>query len=277
MKVEGTVVSHYYSANPLPPFSAMSARYHKCWTCPPFHLTKAILDYAKRSTTRTLSCTMDRQWYRMLSPLPPPRSSSIATVHYPLRENSLRLGCFPNQRSFVSTPIRYHDENLFVIVDKDPNFVMPTYNPPIDRVVSPVVEKLFKDILQLQQPHDIAVIGHLLMHRLCVSNEQMMMILQARLMGASGMSSSESSASTGATAPVLVEEKKIFDLKLVAFDDKSKIKVIKEVRAITGLGLKEAKDLVDSVPKVLKKDVKKEEAEQLKDVLTKVGAVVEIV
>jgi large subunit ribosomal protein L7/L12 len=154
--------------------------------------------------------------------------------------------------------------------------VMPTYNPPVDRVVSPAVEEIFKDLLKLQQPHDIAVVGHLLMRRLCVSNEQMMMILQARFMGGSGMSSSDASASAEAAAPV-VEEKKIFDLKLVGFDDKSKIKVIKEIRAITGLGLKEAKDLVDSAPKVLKKDVKKEEAEQIKDVLTKVGAVVEIV
>lgn len=252
----------------------MSARYNKCLACPPFPLTKAILEYATRRTSRKLSCTMDRQWSRISSPLPLLRSSP--TVLY-LRENSLNGVSFPNPRSFVSTPIRYNDETLFVMVDKDPNFVMPTYNPPLDRVVSPVVEKLFQDILQLQQPNDIAVIGHLLMHRLCVSNEHMMMILQARLLGASAMSSSESSASAGAAAPVVVEEKKIFDLKLIGFDDKSKIKVIKEVRAITGLGLKEAKDLVDSVPKVLKKDVKKEEAEQLKDVLAKVGAVVEIV
>ena len=73
-----------------------------------------------------------------------------------------------------------------------------------------------------------------------------------------------------------LEEKKIFDLKLMGFDERSKIKVIKEIRAITGLGLKEAKDLVEGVPKVVKKDVKKEEAEQIKAVLEKVGAVVEI-
>jgi len=72
------------------------------------------------------------------------------------------------------------------------------------------------------------------------------------------------------------EEKKTFDLKLVAYDEKSKIKVIKEIRAITNLGLKEAKDLVEGVPKVVKKDIKKEEAEELKEKLIAAGATVEI-
>jgi large subunit ribosomal protein L7/L12 len=252
----------------------MSLRSSKCLACPPLHLTKAVLEYAKRSTCRKFSCTSSVLQYRKSSQLPP--SASPPKFLY-LLENFLSFeGPFP-KRSFVSTPIRYNDdENLFAFVGKDPNFVMPTYNPPVDRVVSPAVEEIFKDLLKLQHPNDIAVIGHLLMRRLCISNEQMMMILQARYMGGSGMSSSDASASAEAATPV-VEEKKIFDLKLVGFDDKSKIKVIKEIRAITGLGLKEAKDLVDSVPKVLKKDVKKEEAEQIKDVLTKVGAVVEIV
>ncbi|MEL6190093.1 MAG: 50S ribosomal protein L7/L12, partial [Myxococcota bacterium] len=55
-----------------------------------------------------------------------------------------------------------------------------------------------------------------------------------------------------------------------------KIKVIKEVRAITGLGLKEAKELVDNAPKPLKEAIEKDEAEKLKEQLEKVGAEVEI-
>lgn len=74
----------------------------------------------------------------------------------------------------------------------------------------------------------------------------------------------------------VVEEKTTFDLKMTAFDDKSKIKVIKEIRAITGLGLKEAKEMVEGVPKVIKKDIKKEEAEELKAKLEAVGATIEI-
>jgi large subunit ribosomal protein L7/L12 len=72
-----------------------------------------------------------------------------------------------------------------------------------------------------------------------------------------------------------VEEKTEFDVELTSAGD-SKVKVIKEVRAITGLGLKEAKDLVDGAPKVVKEAVSKDEAEALKKQLEEVGAVVTI-
>ena len=68
-----------------------------------------------------------------------------------------------------------------------------------------------------------------------------------------------------------------FDIKLVSFDAKSKIKVIKEVRALAGLGLKEAKEMVEGAPKIVMKDIKKEQAEELQKKLEEVGAVVEIV
>ena len=72
-----------------------------------------------------------------------------------------------------------------------------------------------------------------------------------------------------------VEEKTEFTIFLTAAGDK-KINVIKEVRSITGLGLKEAKDLVESAPKPLKEGVKKEEAEEIKKKLEAVGAKVEL-
>merc|ERR1719235_2824188 len=81
---------------------------------------------------------------------------------------------------------------------------------------------------------------------------------------------------TEADAAPAAEEKTAFDVKLVSFDDKSKIKVIKEVRAITGLGLKESKELVEGVPKVIKKDVAKDDADALKEKLSAVGAVIEL-
>jgi large subunit ribosomal protein L7/L12 len=71
------------------------------------------------------------------------------------------------------------------------------------------------------------------------------------------------------------EEKSEFDVVLIAPGDK-KIGVIKEVRAITGLGLKEAKDLVDSAPKAVKEGIAKEEAEQIKNQLEEAGAQVEL-
>jgi len=72
-----------------------------------------------------------------------------------------------------------------------------------------------------------------------------------------------------------VEEKTEFDVVLAAAGDK-KIQVIKEVRAITGLGLKEAKDLVESAPKPVKEGLEKDEANKLKEQLEATGATVEI-
>jgi len=72
------------------------------------------------------------------------------------------------------------------------------------------------------------------------------------------------------------EEKSSFDVILKEFGDK-KIQVIKEVRALTGLGLKEAKDLVDNVPKPVKEGLSKEDAEAAQQKLEAVGAVVEVV
>jgi large subunit ribosomal protein L7/L12 len=76
-----------------------------------------------------------------------------------------------------------------------------------------------------------------------------------------------------AAAPV--EEQTEFTVVLAATGDK-KIEVIKEVRAITGLGLKEAKDLVEGAPKPVKEGVSKDEAEKIKATLEKVGAKVEL-
>ncbi len=71
------------------------------------------------------------------------------------------------------------------------------------------------------------------------------------------------------------EEKTDFDVVLASIGEK-KINVIKEVRAMTGLGLKEAKDLVESAPKAIKEGVGKDEAEELKKTLEGVGATVEL-
>src|ERR1700750_2510587 len=82
-------------------------------------------------------------------------------------------------------------------------------------------------------------------------------------------------AAPGAAAAAPVEEKTEFTVVLAAAGDK-KIEVIKEVRALTGLGLKEAKDLVEGAPQEVKHGVSKDEAAKMKDVLEKVGAKVEV-
>ena len=82
-------------------------------------------------------------------------------------------------------------------------------------------------------------------------------------------------AGPGGAAAAPVEEKTEFTVMLAAVGDK-KIEVIKEVRALTGLGLKEAKDLVEAAPKAVKEGVNKEEADKIKTTLEKVGAKVEL-
>jgi large subunit ribosomal protein L7/L12 len=79
----------------------------------------------------------------------------------------------------------------------------------------------------------------------------------------------------GGAEGAAAEEKTEFDVILTAHGDK-KIQVIKEVRAITGLGLKEAKELVESTPKAVKEGVPKDEAEKLKGQLEEAGAQVEV-
>jgi len=82
-------------------------------------------------------------------------------------------------------------------------------------------------------------------------------------------------AVAGAAPAAAEEEKDTFDVILASFGDK-KINVIKEVRALTGLGLKEAKDLVEGAPKPVKEGVSKDEAEKVKKTLEDAGATVEL-
>ena len=81
-------------------------------------------------------------------------------------------------------------------------------------------------------------------------------------------------AAAGAAAPA-AEEKTEFDVVLASFGA-NKLNVIKAVREITGLGLKDAKDLVEGAPKTVKEGVSKDEAESIKKALTEAGATVEV-
>ena len=81
-------------------------------------------------------------------------------------------------------------------------------------------------------------------------------------------------AAAAAAAPA--EEKTEFDVILAGFDAAKKIGVIKEIRGITGLGLKEAKDLVEGAPKAVKEGVAKDEADKIKATLEGAGAKIEI-
>ena len=104
--------------------------------------------------------------------------------------------------------------------------------------------------------------------------------LSKKLEEAWGVSAAAPVAVAAAAAPgdagaAAEEEQDSFDVVLASIGDK-KINVIKEVRAITGLGLKEAKDLVEAAPKAVKEGVEKAEAEEIKKKLEEVGASVEL-
>ena len=90
-----------------------------------------------------------------------------------------------------------------------------------------------------------------------------------------GVSAAAMAAPAAGAAAAPVEEKTEFDVVMTSFGAE-KIKVIKEVRAITGLGLAEAKALVEGVPAKIKEGVSKDDAEALKEKLTAVGATVEV-
>lgn len=90
-----------------------------------------------------------------------------------------------------------------------------------------------------------------------------------------GVSASAPVVVAGAAAGAAVEEKTEFDVVLASAGSE-KVKVIKAVREVTGLGLKEAKEIVDGAPKTLKEGISKDEAEALKAKLEEVGAAVEV-
>lgn len=98
--------------------------------------------------------------------------------------------------------------------------------------------------------------------------------LEDRL-GVSAAAPVAAAAAAPAAAAEAAEEKTEFDVILVNFGEK-KVGVIKEVRALTGLGLKDAKDLVEAAPKAIKEGVAKDEAEKIKAQLEGVGATVEV-
>lgn len=144
------------------------------------------------------------------------------------------------------------------------------YDPKIVEIVDSIVE------LNLLEVTDLTLA---LRDRLGLFPEEMGFPTGFGIMGGGGMQQGAVGAAQGGApeeekAPVV--EKTLFDLQLEGWDAKDKIKVIKEVRAITGLGLKEAKALVEDAPKTVKKEIKKEEAEELMAKLEKVGAKVAI-
>ncbi len=158
--------------------------------------------------------------------------------------------------------------------DEEPSATDVTYNfappEPLSEASQDRVQAIFDKVLWLDM-----IEVHLLTQ---IVNEQMGISwreTEQRKLG--GGPVVKAAASGGGAEEAAAEEKTIFDLKLVGFDAKAKIKVIKEVRNIAGLGLKEAKEMVEGAPKVIQKELKLDKAEELKAQLEAIGAQVELV
>jgi len=198
-------------------------------------------------------------------------SMSLVGTKHVASFHSSSLSCFAAEAEASneeSTPDDDNSEEDSSETDIKYNFAPPA---PLSQASQDKVQAIFDKVVWLDM-----IEVHLLTQ---IVNEQMGISwreTEQRRMGG-GIGAVQNTASSGAAEAEAEEEKTIFDLKLVGFDAKAKIKVIKEVRAIAGLGLKEAKEMVEGAPKVVQKELKQEKAEELKAQLEAVGAQVELV
>lgn len=139
---------------------------------------------------------------------------------------------------------------------------------------TPRVKELYERMSKLSKD-EVAIVGQLILDNCGLKIEPDEFYYHG--IGRSGGGGKGGAGAVEEAVAEVAAKKDSFDVKLTGFDEKSKIKVIKEVRAITGLGLKEAKEMVEGAPKVIQKDMKEEAANELKQKLEEVGASIELV
>uniref|UniRef100_A0A7S3E6W2 50S ribosomal protein L12, chloroplastic n=1 Tax=Rhodosorus marinus TaxID=101924 RepID=A0A7S3E6W2_9RHOD len=138
------------------------------------------------------------------------------------------------------------------------------------------IGKLLDDILALNMLEVRELTTHL-KDKLGVGDIPMGMPMAAQPVAAAAPATAAPAGDGGAASEEpKAEEKSVFTVKLAAFDQAKKIALIKEVRAVTGLGLKEAKALVDEAPNVVREGVPKDEAQELKAKLEELGGTVDL-
>lgn len=150
------------------------------------------------------------------------------------------------------------------------DFDPATFDPTEHR--SPPSERVFKlvDEMASLTVAEAAELGHILMKKMGVKDLPTVGFLKPGAANIIGMAMK--AAPTAAAEEEKKPEKTVFELKLESYEAASKIKVIKEVRGFTDLGLKEAKDLVEKTPSIIKKGVSKEEGEQIIEKMKALGA-----
>ncbi|XP_074571669.1 uncharacterized protein LOC141828193 [Curcuma longa] len=139
----------------------------------------------------------------------------------------------------------------------------PQRSPPSDRVWRLVDEVAALSLVE------VAELSGILRDKMGIKEPPAIGIANA---GAGGVGGSFGGAAVDGKEEAKKQEKTVFELRLDSYDAASKIKVIKEVRGFTDLGLKEAKELVEKAPAVIKKGLSKEEAEQIIEKMKAIGA-----
>lgn len=148
--------------------------------------------------------------------------------------------------------------------DYDPATFDPTQHrsPPTERVWRLVDEISALTLIE------VAELSAIIMKKLGMKDQPIVGVMKPGAAGLAGMAMKSGTAAKEEKKP----EKTVFELKLESYEAASKIKIIKEVRSFTELGLKEAKDLVEKTPAVIKKGVSKEEGEQIIEKMKAIGA-----
>ncbi|CAI0387256.1 unnamed protein product [Linum tenue] len=195
-----------------------------------------------------------------------------AKSHLPALSRASINGVLP--RSFAQAARKEEDEEEEVEIDQrrlPADYDPATFDPTEHR--SPPTERVFRlvDEIASLTLAEVAELGSIIMKRKGMKESPTVGVIKGGT--AAGLAGMGIKGSTGAAAK---EEKKpektVFELKLESYEAASKIKIIKEVRSFTDLGLKEAKDLVEKTPAVLKAGVSKEDAEKIIEKMKAIGA-----
>ncbi|GMH27760.1 hypothetical protein Nepgr_029603 [Nepenthes gracilis] len=172
-------------------------------------------------------------------------------------------------------PAREENDNEVEEVEIDPrmlpaDFDPTNFNPTAHR--SPPTERVFRLVDEVSSLTliEVAELSSILMKRMGMKEPPVVGVMKPG--AAVGLAGIAAKAPAVDAQEEKKPEKTVFELKLESYDAASKIKVIKEIRAFTDLGLKEAKELVEKTPSVFKKGLSKEEAEQIVEKMTAVGA-----
>ncbi|KAJ4951652.1 hypothetical protein NE237_028484 [Protea cynaroides] len=186
----------------------------------------------------------------------------------PLSSKSIKSNW--DSRTF-SLPAKKEEEEELEMIDQrrlpadyDPSNFDPTEHrsPPTDRVFRLVDEISGLTLVEVTE------LSSILMRKLGMKEAPVVGVMKPGAAALAGMGAMKATAAKEEKKP----EKTVFELKLESYEAAAKIKIIKEVRSFTDLGLKEAKDLVEKTPAVIKKGVSKEEGEQIIEKMKALGA-----